>query len=217
MANAAVYFIRSSYSSILHNPDMVQAGVYSIVSQSMVYFTKSAYRNYTLASCVFCCIYREQAMETLGIILTFVGSIVASVVAAIVAIKTLNKQEETKNETRKAESILAHNKLESEEDIRQSDAAQRLSISAANIVEKYEVQVSRFEREINSLKLEMKEMKEERDQRYEDMLLELTITQLQLKNAMGVISKWVEYATEHGLPIVAVPATREEIEASIKK
>jgi hypothetical protein len=153
-------------------------------------------------------------METLGIVLAFIGTIVAAIISAIVTVKTLNKQEDTKLEL--AEKNAAY-KDRVEKGTRNSDAAFKLSESASKIVEKYEVQHTRMEREINELKNEVETLKAQGDKRYDELSTEFVIVKLQLKNAIAVIGEWMEYAMEHNLPIVCIPKTREQIEAEINE
>jgi len=149
-------------------------------------------------------------METLGIILAFAGTVIAAIITAIVTVKTLNRQEETK-------LIESKRKTQSEKGTRDSDAAFKLSESASNIVEKYEVQYSRMENKIDELEKEMSTLKAQSKERYDELSTEFVIVKLQLKNAIVVIGEWMEYATKHNLPIVSIPKTREQIEAEINE
>lgn len=212
LADAAMYIVESSYICFYNYFDLFQRPPFTNIPEWVVNAPENAIQLHTSSYGILHRIQREQAMENLGLILTFAGSIIAAIISAIVAVKTLRKQETTEAEQRELDQY----KVDAEDTIRKSDAAHRLSSSAVLIVEKYEVQAARLEREIDELKLEIKNMKEDRDKRYSDMMLELTITQLQLKNALGVIAMWVEYATEHNLPIIAIPSTREQIEANLK-
>jgi len=157
-------------------------------------------------------------METLISILTIVGPIVASIITAIVTVRTIQGQEQQKEKDRILQDDKNHDDREANKITRDSDAARKLSESAALIVSKYEVQVDKLTKEIDDLKSEIMLLKDSssmRDEKYETLSREFEITRIQLKNALEVIGRWMEYAMEHHLPIIATPKTREQVVAEM--
>jgi hypothetical protein len=158
-------------------------------------------------------------MELTVSILSVIGSIIIAFIGAIVSMNQQKKQwEQHKNDLINSR-ILSLAEIESGEDIRQSDAAQRISESAVAIVSRYEYQCDRMMKEIDKLKLEVNTLQVHREQdkkELERLSRELEISELHRNHLMEVNNMYVKQIVEANLEPIVITRTIEEIRAGVQ-